>query len=65
MGLVITRKLGESVIIDEKIKVQIVKVAGKQVRLYFDCDRDVVIDREEAFEENKAKRAQRRSRRGG
>lgn len=65
MSLVLTRFLDESVIIDHKIEVKIVKVKGKQVRLQFICPKETVIDRKEVYEENQTKRANGAYRNGG
>lgn len=49
--LVLTRKLGEKVMISPNITVQIVGVKGKQVRLGIDAPEDVGIFREEIYNE--------------
>lgn len=45
--LVLTRRVGESVIIDGETIVTVEFVAGGQVRLSFEAPQDVVIDRME------------------
>ena len=45
--LVLTRKLNESIIINDNIKVTIVGIKGNQVRIAIDAPRDVSVDREE------------------
>jgi len=47
--LVLTRKLGESIAIDDDIKIVIVQVKGKQVRLGIEAPRDTKIHREEVY----------------
>lgn len=45
--LVLTRKMGEGINIDNNIKIRIVKVKGKQVRLGIDAPKNTKIHREE------------------
>ncbi len=56
--LVLTRKLGESIAIDDHIKIVVVKIKGKQVRLGIKAPRETKIHREEIYldiqEQNKA-----------
>ena len=56
--LVLTRKLGESIAIDDHIKIRVVQIKGKQVRLGIDAPKDTKIHREEIYlaiqEQNKA-----------
>lgn len=47
--LVLTRKLGESIAIDDDIKIVIVQVKGKQVRIGIEAPRDTKIHREEVY----------------
>ena len=47
MALVLTRKTGETVIINGKIRVKILGLHGNQVRLAIDAPKDVIVDREE------------------
>ena len=47
--LVLTRKIGESLIIDDQITVTVMSIQGNQVRLGIDAPRDVDIYREEIF----------------
>jgi carbon storage regulator len=47
--LVLTRKLGESIAIDDHIKIRVVQIKGKQVRLGNDAPRDTKIHREEVY----------------
>lgn len=48
--LVLTRKLGESIAIDDHIKVTIVQIKGKQVRVGIEAPRDTKIHRLEVYE---------------
>lgn len=56
--LVLTRKLGESIAIDDNIKITVVQIKGKQVRLGIQAPSDTKIHREEVYvaiqEQNKA-----------
>ena len=52
--LVLTRKLGESIIINDNIKVTILGVNGKQIKLGIEAPKGVPILREEIF--NKIKK---------
>ena len=47
--LVLTRKLGESIAIDDHIKIVVVKIKGKQVRLGIKAPRETKIHREEIY----------------
>jgi carbon storage regulator len=56
--LVLTRKLGESIAIDDDIKIVVVAIKGRQVRLGIEAPRNTKIHREEVYiaiqEQNKA-----------
>lgn len=56
--LVLTRKLGECIAIDDHIKIRVVQIKGKQVRLGIEAPKDTKIHREEVYlaiqEQNKA-----------
>lgn len=47
--LVLTRKLGESIAIDDHIKIRIVQIKGKQVRIGIEAPKDTKIHREEVY----------------
>jgi carbon storage regulator CsrA len=47
--LVLTRRLGESIAIDDEIKITVVQIKGKQVRIGIEAPRDTVIHREEIY----------------
>ncbi len=55
--LVLTRKLGQSVVIGNNIKITVVGIGKQQVKLGVDASRNVIIHREEVYkrikEENK------------
>ncbi len=48
--LVLTRKLGESIAIDDNIKIVVVQIKGKQVRLGIKAPKETKIHREEVYE---------------
>ena len=47
--LVLTRKLGESIAIDDHIKIRVVQIKGKQVRLGIEAPKETKIHREEVY----------------
>lgn len=53
--LVLTRKLGESVAIDDNIKIVVVQIKGKQVRLGIKAPKETKIHREEVYQAYKSK----------
>jgi carbon storage regulator len=56
--LVLTRKISETITIDDHIKITIVQIKGKQVRIGIDAPKETKIYREEVYtaiqEENRA-----------
>jgi carbon storage regulator len=48
--LVLTRKLGESIAIDDHIKIMVVQIKGKQVRLGIQAPKETKIHREEVYD---------------
>lgn len=47
--LVLTRKLGECIAIDDHIKIRVVQIKGKQVRIGIEAPKDTKIHREEVY----------------
>jgi len=47
--LVLTRKLGESIAIDDDIRITVVQIKGKQIRLGIDAPRETKVHREEVY----------------
>jgi len=47
--LVLTRKLGESITINDDIKIVVVQIKGRQVRLGIEAPQDTKIHREEVY----------------
>ena len=56
--LVLTRKLGETIAIDDNIRIVVIQIKGRQVRLGIEAPRETKIHREEVYtaiqSENKA-----------
>ena len=56
--LVLTRKIGESIKINEDVKITVIDLKGKSIRLGIDAPRETKIYREEVFlrikEQNKS-----------
>ncbi len=48
--LILSRRLGESIIIGDEIKVTISEINGSQVKLGIDAPRDIIVHREEIQE---------------
>jgi carbon storage regulator len=54
--LVLTRKIGESIIIDDDIKVQIIRIHGNQIRIGISAPESILIFREEVYRKILAER---------
>jgi carbon storage regulator len=48
--LVLTRKIGETIAIDDHIKITVVQIKGKQVRLGIEAPKETKIHREEVYQ---------------
>ena len=48
--LVLTRKIGETIVIDDDVRITIVQIKGKQVRVGVDAPKDTKIHREEIYQ---------------
>lgn len=48
--LILTRRVGESIKIDNKITVTILGIKGNQIRLGVDAPKDISVHREEIYE---------------
>ena len=48
--LVLTRRIDESIIIDDVIKVYLLDIKGSRARIGIDAPRDIAVHREEIYE---------------
>ncbi len=55
--LILTRRVGEAVVIDEEVIVTVLGVKGNQVRIGVNAPKSVSVHREEIFERIKNERA--------
>jgi carbon storage regulator len=56
--LILTRKVGETIMIGGDVSVTVLGVNGNQVRVGVDAPKDVAVHREEVFERIKQERLQ-------
>ena len=54
--LVLTRKIGELIVIGDDIKIKIVEIKGKQVRIGIEAPRNVEVNREEIYRQKNAEK---------
>ena len=47
--LILTRRVGESVVIGDRIKVTVVDVKGNQIRLGIEAPKEIPVHREEVY----------------
>jgi carbon storage regulator len=59
--LILTRRVGEAVVIGEEVTATILGVKGNQVRLGVNAPKSVTVHREEIFERIKQERAEKGS----
>jgi carbon storage regulator len=55
--LILSRRVGEAVVIDEEVTVTILGVKGNQVRIGVNAPKEVAVHREEVFERIKQQAA--------
>ena len=48
--LILTRRIGETLMVGDEVKVTVLGVKGNQVRLGVDAPRDVAVHREEIYD---------------
>jgi carbon storage regulator len=51
--MVLSRKVGEEIVIGDKIHIAVVAIEGDQVRIGISAPKDVVVDRQEVHEKRK------------
>jgi carbon storage regulator len=56
--LILTRRLGETLVIGDDVKVTVLGIKGHQVRIGIDAPRTVEVHREEIFERIKSERVE-------
>ena len=54
--LVLSRKVGETIVIDDRIRVTVDRVSGGRVRLSVDAPPDVTVDRKEVWQRKQLER---------
>ena len=47
--LILTRRIGEVLVIDDEIKIHILGIKGNQVRIGIDAPKDIPVHREEIY----------------
>lgn len=52
--LILTRRVGETLVIGENIRVTVLGAKGAQIRIGVDAPRDVTVDREEIYDRKHA-----------
>ena len=56
--LILTRRIGETLMVGEDVTVTVVDVKGNQVRMGINAPKDVAVHREEVYERVQAEKAQ-------
>ena len=57
--LILTRKVGETLMVGEDVTVTVMAVNGNQVRIGINAPKDVAVHREEIYERVQAEKAQK------
>jgi len=60
--LILTRRVGESLMIGDKVNVTVLGVKGNQVRIGVNAPKDVAVHREEIYQRIQQEKAEGRSR---
>lgn len=58
MSLILTRRVGETIMIGDNVEVTVMNINGAQVRIGIKAPRDVTVDREEIAERKRREAAQ-------
>jgi carbon storage regulator len=58
-NLILTRKLGESIMIGDDIEIEIIEVKGNKVKLGFKADKSISIHRKEVYDSIKKEQLMR------
>jgi len=58
--LILTRRIGETLMIGDEVKVTVLGVKGNQVRIGVDAPRDVSVHREEIYDRIKEEKQQKK-----
>ena len=56
--LVLSRKQGETIVIDDRIRISVEQISGNRVRLSVEAPAEIPIDREEIWQRKQAERSQ-------
>ncbi len=56
--LVLNRKPGESIMIDDRIEIKVLEIADGKIKIGIEAPKDVTVLRKEVFEEIKSENAQ-------
>ena len=59
--LVLTRKINESIMINDDIKIKILDIKGNQIRIGFEAPESIMIFREEVYKKILAAKEERKS----
>ena len=54
--LILTRKPGEAIIIDDNVKISVLGVEGRQVRIGIDAPKEIAVHREEIYNKIQAEK---------